>query len=145
MMKHIIIKNGMMNKTLLMIGMVCALHSPISSAVTGGMSLEENDRLRNAYPVPTGAMLGDNCSACHGTKGAEFNEAMPPLAGMKKAHFIKLMKTYRENAFTSIVMHDVAVVFSDVEIEAMANFFVQQKAEQWTQPNWNPSLKESQP
>ncbi len=108
-----------------------------SYALEGGFSLEENDKLRAAFPAVTGKMLADNCSACHGTMGAEFNEAMPPLAGMKKENFIKIMKAYRANAMPNIVMHDVAYVFSDEEIEAMADYFAKQPAEEWTQPDWN--------
>lgn len=132
-----------MKKQLLLTGLVCLLQAPVSFAISGGISPEENDKLRAEYPMPSGAMLGDNCSACHGTKGAEFNEAMPPLAGMNKANFIKLMKAYRANKFPSIVMHDVAHVFSDKEIEAMAEFFANQKPEEWTRPDWNASIKEN--
>lgn len=123
-------------------GLTCMLQAPASFALTGGISAAENAKLRAEYPLPSADMLGDNCSACHGTKGAEFNEAMPPLAGMDKNTFIKLMKAYRANKFPSIVMHDVAKVFSDKEIEAMADFFAKQKAEQWTLPDWNASIKE---
>jgi len=100
------------------------------------LSVEEEKRIIAAFPMPTGKMLADNCSACHGTLGAEFNEAMPPLAGMKAENFVKLMKDYRSNAFPSIVMHDVAYVFTDEEIQAMADYFAAQDAVQWTQPDF---------
>lgn len=124
-------------------GLTCLLQAPASFAISGGISAEENAKLRSAYPMPSAEMLGDNCSACHGTNGAEFNEAMPPLAGMDKNKFIKLMKAYRANKFPSIVMHDVAHVFSDEEIEAMADFFAKQKPEEWTRPDWNASIKQN--
>jgi len=87
------------------------------------------------YPMPTAKMLGDNCSACHGTLGREFNEAMPPLAGMSKSSFVKVMKQYRDNAMPSIVMHDVAYVYTDAEIDAMGDYFAGQLATQWVAPN----------
>lgn len=87
------------------------------------------------YPMPTAKMLGDNCSACHGTLGREFNEAMPPLAGMSKTSFVKVMKQYRDNAMPSIVMHDVAYVYTDAEIDAMGDYFAAQLATQWVAPN----------
>ncbi|GAB6035109.1 c-type cytochrome [Galenea microaerophila] len=130
--------------TYFLVGMSFLLHAPVSSALTGGISAEENVQLREKYPTPSADMLGDNCSACHGTRGAEFNEAMPPLAGMDKQVFIKLMKAYRDNKFPSIVMHDVARVFSDEEIERMADFFAKQKAEEWTRPDWNASIKQQE-
>lgn len=109
-------------------------------AVSGGFNLSENSKLRAEYPAVTGKMLADNCSACHGTLGAEFNEGMPPLAGMSKKSFIQVMKDFRDNRFPSIVMHDVAYVFSDEEIEAMADYFAAQKAEEWTKSDWNQSV-----
>lgn len=92
---------------------------------------EDITALIKQYPMPTGKMLGDNCSACHGTLGREFGEAMPPLAGMSKQSFIHIMKAYRDNRSPSIVMHDVAYVYTDAEIEAMADYFSAQEATQW--------------
>ncbi|WP_052501374.1 c-type cytochrome [Thiomicrospira microaerophila] len=83
------------------------------------------------FPMPSGKMLGDSCAACHGTLGAEFNEGMPPLAGMDRQHFIDLMKAFRQGDFPTIVMHDVAYVYTDAEIEAMADYFAALPAEQW--------------
>lgn len=100
------------------------------------LSKEKEAKIISDFAMPSGKMLADNCSACHGTFGAEFNEAMPPLAGMKPENFITLMKAYRANEFASIVMHDVAYVFTDEEIKAMADYFAAQKAVQWTQPDF---------
>ncbi len=96
---------------------------------------EDIPALIQQYPMPTAKMLGDNCSACHGTFGREFNEAMPPLAGMSKSSFVKVMKQYRDNVMPSIVMHDVAYVYTDAEIDAMADYFAAQEATQWIAPN----------
>jgi cytochrome c553 len=96
---------------------------------------EDISALMKQYPMPTGKMLGDNCSACHGTFGREFNEAMPPLAGMSKSSFVKVMKQYRDNVMPSIVMNDVAYVYTDAEIDAMADYFAVQEATQWIAPN----------
>jgi cytochrome c553 len=92
---------------------------------------EDIPALIKKYSMPTGKMLGDNCSACHGTLGREFGEAMPPLAGMSKQSFIHIMKAYRDNRSPSIVMHDVAYVYTDEEIEAMADYFAAQEPTQW--------------
>jgi cytochrome c553 len=97
------------------------------------LTAEKEKSIIAAYAMPTGKMLADNCSACHGTFGAEFNEAMPPLAGMKPENFIKLMKAYRAEEFPSIVMNDIAYVFTDDEIQAMADYFAAQEAVEWTQ------------
>lgn len=93
------------------------------------------------YPMPTGKMLGDACAACHGTLGAEFGEGMPPLAGMNRDDFIKLMKAFKANEFPTVVMHDVAYVYSDAEIEAMADYFAAQPAQQWPHLNADGTVK----
>jgi cytochrome c553 len=136
-------KELMMKKTIFVsvsLSLLSVFSLSSAYAVSGGITLPENDKLRAEYPAVSGKMLADNCSACHGTLGAEFNEGMPPLAGMSKDSFIKLMKNYRADVHPSIVMHDVAYVFSDAEIEAMADYFASQKAEEWTQENWNHSV-----
>lgn len=93
------------------------------------------------YPMPTGKMLGDACAACHGTLGAEFGEGMPPLAGMDRNDFIALMKAFKANDFPTVVMHDVAYVYSDAEIEAMADYFAAQPAQQWPHLNADGTVK----
>lgn len=82
-------------------------------------------------PPITGKMAGDNCSACHGTQGRQFNEAIPPIAGIPKDIFIKLMKDFKAGKEKTIVMHHVARAFSDEEIERMADYFSQIPAKPW--------------
>jgi cytochrome c553 len=125
-------------KTTTIFGICLALVSSLSLAEEAKSAEKPKDdipALIKQYPMPTAKMLGDNCSACHGTLGREFNEAMPPLAGMSKSSFVKVMKQYRDNAMPSIVMHDVAYVFTDAEIDAMGDYFAAQAATQWTAPN----------
>ena len=78
-------------------------------------------------------LLGQNCAACHGTDGREFNEAMPPLAGMEKNEFIRAMKEFKQGERPAIVMDRVAKAFSDEEFAAMAEFFALQPAAQYGQ------------
>ena len=78
-------------------------------------------------------LLGQNCAACHGTDGREFNEAMPPLAGMEKNEFIRAMKAFKQGERPAIVMDRVAKAFTDDEVEAMAEFFAAQPAVQYGQ------------
>ncbi len=102
-----------------------------AQAAEGDKPKEDIAALIKQYQMPTAKMLGDNCSACHGTLGREFGEAMPALAGMSKPSFIAAMKAYRGNRSPSIVMHDVAYVYTDEEIEAMADYFAAQEPTQW--------------
>ena len=86
-----------------------------------------------AATIAPGELLGQNCAACHGTDGREFNEAMPPLAGMEKNEFIRAMKEFKQGERPAIVMDRVAKAFSDEEVEAMAEFFAVQPATQYGQ------------
>lgn len=81
--------------------------------------------------IASGELLGQNCAACHGTDGREFNEAMPSLAGMQPAVFVRAMQEFREGKRPAIVMDRIAKAFSDDEIEVMAAFFAEQPAVQY--------------
>ncbi|WP_294946835.1 hypothetical protein [Sulfurivirga sp.] len=80
----------------------------------------------------SGQVLGDNCSACHGTHGAFFNEIMPPLAGMDRDTFIRLMLAFKQGVRPTIVMNDVAKPYSREEIERMADYFSNLPAQPWS-------------
>jgi sulfide dehydrogenase cytochrome subunit len=76
---------------------------------------------------PTGAMLGNTCSGCHGTLGVSAGLAMPTLAGMP-AEFIALaMREFRDGTRSSTIMGRIAKGFSDPDIDAMAAYFEAQK------------------
>jgi len=124
----------MFNKTLLSLVLCAGLATP-GLAAEAHLTDAQINEINTQYPMPTGKMLGDSCAACHGTLGAEFGEGMPPLAGMNRDDFIALMKAFKANAFPTIVMHDVAYVYSDAEIEAMADYFAAQPAQQWPHLN----------
>lgn len=86
-------------------------------------------------PQIPGKMLGDNCSACHGTLGRFYDESMPPIAGMSKETFVKLMKDFKNEVRPSIIMNHVAKVFTDEEIELMGEYFAQQTDRPWKEEN----------
>ncbi len=90
------------------------------------------DRYKNDPPV-SGQVLGDNCSACHGTHGAVFNEIMPPLAGMDRDTFVKLMLDFKYGVRPTIVMNDVAKAYTEEEIRRMADYFSSLPAVPWKQ------------
>lgn len=85
-------------------------------------------------PPISGKMAGDNCSACHGTQGRVFNEGIPPIAGIPKEKFIKLMMDFKAGKEKTIVMHWVARAFTDGEIERMGDYFSAQPATPWLEP-----------
>lgn len=79
----------------------------------------------------SGELLGQNCAACHGTDGREFTEAMPPLAGMERAEFIRAMNEFKQGQRPAIVMDRIAKAFGEKEIAAMADYFAVQQASQY--------------
>ncbi len=107
-------------------------------AQQGPMTLQENFKLAKAYPTPSGWLLANACSGCHGTNGASFNTSIPGIAGMNKSEFIAIMQAYKsEKPSKSTVMTIVAEPLSDKEIEKMADYFSKLKATEWKQKNWN--------
>lgn len=84
-----------------------------------------------AQETASGELLGQNCAACHGTDGREFNEAMPALAGMDKGQFIRAMQSFRDGSRQAVVMDRIAKAFSDREIEIMAEYFAAQTPRQY--------------
>ncbi len=135
-------------KTLLLILLFC-LH--IASAkdskvdtqpLVGGMSLEKNNQLAKEYKQPSAWLLANSCAACHGTYGAEFNDIIPPLAGMNKDKFIKEMTKFKKQSPNNfVVMGIIAQPLTDSEISTMAEFFSQQKPVEWTKLGWNKTTK----
>ncbi len=104
----------------------------------GGISLEENFKIAKQSPMPSAWLLSSTCAACHGTYGREFNDIIPPLAGMPAAEFVKKMEEYKTKDWHEfIAMGIMAQPFNDAEIKAMADFFAKQKPVEWTQSDWN--------
>jgi len=107
-------------------------------AQQGPMTLQENFKLAKQYPTPSGWLLANACSGCHGTNGASFKTSIPGIAGMNKSEFIAIMQAYKsEKPSKSTVMTIVAEPLSDKEIESMADYFSKLKATEWKEKNWN--------
>lgn len=101
--------------------------------IIGGLSLKENFALAKKFPMSSPWLLSAQCAACHGTMGAEFNDIIPPLAGMDKQEFIDKMQEYKtKDANDFIVMGIITQPLTDEEIVAMADFFAKQKPEPWS-------------
>ena len=109
-------------------------NSLASEDIIGGLTLKENFELAKKFPMPSAWLLSAQCSACHGTLGAEFNDIIPPLAGMDEQEFIEKMQEYKtKDANDFIVMGIITQPITDEEIEAMAGFFAKQASEPWSQ------------
>ena len=70
-----------------------------------------------------GAMLGNTCAGCHGTRGVSANSKIPPLAGQNPAELISVMLAYRDGSRKGTIMNRVAKGYSDDEINAIAEYF----------------------
>ncbi|MCK5901937.1 MAG: c-type cytochrome [Cocleimonas sp.] len=117
----------------LIVGSWGSLNIKAADDIIGGMSLKENFELAKKFPMSSPWLLSAQCSACHGTMGTEFNDIIPPLAGMDKQEFIDKMQEYKtKDANDFIVMGIITQPLTDEEIVAMADFFAQQKPEPWS-------------
>jgi len=108
----------------------------------GGITLKQSEALAKKYPMPSAWLLANSCSGCHGTKGSEFDDIMPPLAGIDKQEFIKKMHEYKtQDPNSFIAMGIITQPLTDAEIEAMADYFSKQKPVEWTNKNWRANVK----
>ena len=123
------------------VGLVHADNPFTTDDQIGGMSLEENFKIAEKAPMPSAWLLSSTCAACHGTYGQEFNDIIPPLAGMPAKDFVKKMTEYKTKDWHNfIAMGIMAQPFTDNEIKAMGEFFAKQEPVEWTQEDWNKDI-----
>jgi cytochrome subunit of sulfide dehydrogenase len=71
--------------------------------------------------------LAATCAACHGSNGKPPATAtLPALAGMPAAELIAQMKAFRSGARPATVMRQLALGYSDAQLEALGAFFASQ-------------------
>ena len=86
-----------------------------------------------ALPLGAGAQesgrnLAAACAICHGTLGKPAPGApLIPLAGLPRDHIATQMRAFRDGQRPATVMHQIAKGYSDVQIEALATWFAEQK------------------
>lgn len=81
---------------------------------------------RKARAAELGEMLAQSCMACHGTKGASTQQAIPTIGGQNDIYISLSMKAYRDGVRPSTVMERIAKAYSTKEIEALAAYFAAQ-------------------
>lgn len=77
--------------------------------------------------VEIGRDVAANCAACHGPDGRSRDVAIPSLAGVEKSLLVSAVRAFREGRRPSTVMRQLAVGYSDEEIEAAAAYFSAQR------------------
>ena len=71
--------------------------------------------------------LAASCAACHGTDGRPPATAtLPALAGMPAAELVAQMRAFRSGARPSTVMRQLALGYSEAQLEALGAFFASQ-------------------
>jgi cytochrome c553 len=74
--------------------------------------------------------LAATCAACHGTGGRPpATGTLPALAGMPAAELVAQMKAFRSGARPSTVMRQLALGYSEAQLEALGAFFASQPRE----------------
>ncbi|HEX9392723.1 MAG TPA: c-type cytochrome [Usitatibacteraceae bacterium] len=103
----------------ILLGVICGLASaqtPVAPAFASA----------NLSPAGIRSMAA-NCAACHGTNGVSVGGAIAGLAGMNKEYLVNQMKLFKEGRREATVMQQLAKGYSDVEINALAEYFSVQK------------------
>jgi len=62
------------------------------------------------------------CTGCHGTEGRS-EGAIPPLAGMEKPEFVRLMTAFRDGQQPATVMQQLAKGLDDQQIDVLGEYF----------------------
>ncbi len=78
---------------------------------------------RRTKIVDQGEMLAQSCMACHGSRGASSQQAIPSIGGQIESYLTLSMKAYRDGVRPSTVMERIAKAYSTKEIEAMSVYF----------------------
>ena len=76
---------------------------------------------------PSAAMLSNACAGCHGTNGGSAGLTMPSLAGQSKEAIVDAMTKYKSGERKSTIMGRLAKGYTEADINAMGDFFSQQK------------------
>jgi sulfide dehydrogenase cytochrome subunit len=79
---------------------------------------------RAASPEPPPG--ASSCSGCHAA-GAKVDTAVPRLAGRPAADIVAQMNAFKMGQKPSTVMDRIAKGFTDAEMQAIADWYAQQK------------------
>jgi sulfide dehydrogenase cytochrome subunit len=93
----------------------------LTLAATAPAWAQKSDKKTRA--IELGEMLGQSCMACHGTRGASTQQAVPIIGGQNDVFLGISMKAYRDGTRPSAVMGRIAKAYSTKEIDALAAYF----------------------
>lgn len=73
--------------------------------------------------TPSGVVLANNCTGCHGYEGASQGPSIPSIGGLTKEYFLGVMQAYRDGNAYSTIMGRIVKGYSNSEINAMADYY----------------------
>jgi cytochrome subunit of sulfide dehydrogenase len=94
-----------------------------ASVVNATEAFVQDDTPFYTTHIPT---LAATCAACHGTNGNSVNTT-PTLAGLDQGYFTTQMFAFKNGERSATVMHHHAKGLRDDEINALAQYYSQQK------------------
>ena len=62
------------------------------------------------------------CTGCHGTEGRS-SGSIPPLAGIEKSKFVRLMTAFRDGEQPATIMQQLAKGLDDYQIDVLGDYF----------------------
>ncbi len=76
--------------------------------------------------------LASSCAACHGTSGNAVSNhgvkyTLPPLAGLKADYFVAQMLAFKSTKLSPLIMQRHATGLTTEEVNALGNYFSNQK------------------
>jgi cytochrome c553 len=78
-----------------------------------------------AGPDPS-QLLAAGCFGCHGTDG-QSRPGLAKLAGVPRSSLVQIMQDFKNDRRQGTLMNQLAKGYEDAEIEALAQYFSQQK------------------
>ena len=92
----------------------------ILAQVPGGIALATDSIAVAADPNAAG--LADACTSCHGI-GGRSQGYIPTIAGVERATLLRELLAFRVPNAPATIMNRIARVYTDPELEALANYF----------------------
>lgn len=72
---------------------------------------------------PAARSLAATCTACHGPDGKSVAPEMVSLAALPRDRIASQMRAFRDGAWPSTVMQQIAKGYSDQQIDLIADYF----------------------
>jgi sulfide dehydrogenase cytochrome subunit len=88
--------------------------------------LRAGDSAETEFAAPP--LSVQNCIACHGPAGNSRAPAIPSIAGLPRGYLLEVLKAYRHGGRFGTIMGRLLEGFSDVQLNAMADYFSRQTA-----------------